>query len=66
MTRTRLSVAALAVAITALAPAMLVGQEPHRNDPAKVFATNCATCHAVPDPGVATDKGWLAQLTETA
>ena len=35
-------------------------------DPAEVFRTRCASCHAVPDPNRATDAAWLGQIPETA
>ena len=49
----------LAAAAAALAAA---GEQPA---PAEVFGKRCATCHAVPDPGLAVDRPWIDQVRRT-
>jgi mono/diheme cytochrome c family protein len=55
MTAFPLAAAAAALAAAAEDPA-----------PAKLFADNCASCHAVPDPGLAADRPWIDQVRRTA
>lgn len=50
----------LAAAAAALAAA---GEDPA---PATLFATACASCHAVPDPGLPADRIWIDQVRRTA
>ncbi len=45
--------AALAAGAAALAPADLLGKA-------------CASCHAVPDPGLEVDRVWIDQVRRTA
>lgn len=33
---------------------------------ARMFKHRCASCHAVPDPDVRTDRAWLDQVKRTA
>ncbi len=41
-------------------------QDRDRVDPAALFESRCASCHAVPDPSVRTDRAWLGQIAHTA
>ena len=41
------------------------GGDEDKHDPAKIFTARCASCHTLPDPGVRSDKVWLAQIRET-
>ena len=31
----------------------------------EVFRARCATCHAIPDPALRTDRAWLDQVNRT-
>jgi cytochrome c5 len=47
----------------AAAAAAGAGEDPA---PAKVFGEACASCHAVPDPGLPADRAWIDQVRSTA
>lgn len=31
-----------------------------------LFESRCATCHALPDPGLRTDRAWIERVRDTA
>jgi len=39
--------------------------EAGESDAAKLFSTQCAACHTVPDPVVRTDRAWIDQVAYT-
>jgi mono/diheme cytochrome c family protein len=53
----------LVTAVVFTRPARSEGED--RPDPGKMFANKCASCHAVPDPGLPADKVWINQVRET-
>ena len=72
MVPTRIASLCLAGAAASLALASFAGapaEDPparDRVDPGRYFRTNCAACHAVPDPAIATDRAWLDQVRRTS
>jgi hypothetical protein len=54
---------ALLGAIALVPPAATGGEEPSAGE---VFQARCASCHAVPDPALRTDRAWLDQVKRTA
>ena len=42
-----------------------IGGDEDKHNPAKIFTARCASCHTMADPGVRSDKIWLAQIRET-
>ncbi len=62
--------AALAAGAAALLPGAVLArpaeERPGAEDPARVFGERCASCHAVPDPDLRTDRAWLDQVRRTA
>jgi len=55
---------ALGGALLLAAPRSLGGDDDGA-DPAALYRGRCATCHAIPDPGLRTDRAWLDQVHRT-
>lgn len=57
----------LAVLAALVIPSNVTGQKPDAIKRAgAVFEKRCANCHTIPDPAVATDRGWLQQVNRTS
>jgi len=55
--------AALLGAIALVPPSASKGEG---SSAGEVFQARCASCHAVPDPALRTDRAWLDQIKRTA
>ncbi|MHC4923707.1 MAG: hypothetical protein ACYTG4_06460 [Planctomycetota bacterium] len=66
--RLLLAVALLAAAVPALAQedAPAQGDKDAKDPSAVLFAKNCATCHAIPDTTLRTERAWLDQVNRTS
>jgi cytochrome c5 len=54
------------VAIPHAAAAAALAAAAEDTAPAAVFGKRCASCHAVPDPGLPADRLWIDQVRRTA
>lgn len=57
---------AAALAALAAASGVPAAEGGHGAGPGAVFRERCASCHAVPDPALRTDRAWLDQVRRTA
>ena len=64
MIRAGIAILVFAGAATLLCPPA-ASQGEDAPDPGRMYAKQCASCHTVPDAGLAWDRVWIDQIRET-